>query len=231
VYLHGSLAMGCFNPARSDLDVLVVCKTPTSRPVKSAFARALLHVSKTPRPVEISVLALEHLHPWRYPTPYDWHYSETHRRTFQAKVMPSIYAEGAPTPKDYDLAAHITILHHYGVVLHGAPIAETFPAVPPEDYRDSILRDAEQARLTILDTPVYSVLNLCRVYAYLREGLILSKDQGGQWAYKQLPDEHHALILWALASYRGGELDHTITGALDEAILRFAAYKPEHYPL
>jgi streptomycin 3"-adenylyltransferase len=24
IYLHGSLALGCFNPARSDIDVLVV---------------------------------------------------------------------------------------------------------------------------------------------------------------------------------------------------------------
>ena len=28
VYLHGSAAMGCFNPAKSDLDLLIVVKKP-----------------------------------------------------------------------------------------------------------------------------------------------------------------------------------------------------------
>ena len=31
VYLHGSLAMGCFNPKKSDIDLLVVVETMPGR--------------------------------------------------------------------------------------------------------------------------------------------------------------------------------------------------------
>ena len=34
VYLHGSVAMGCFNPLKSDLDLIVVAERPLSDPVK-----------------------------------------------------------------------------------------------------------------------------------------------------------------------------------------------------
>ena len=30
VYLHGSLAMGCFNPDKSDIDLIIVCLLYTS---------------------------------------------------------------------------------------------------------------------------------------------------------------------------------------------------------
>jgi predicted nucleotidyltransferase len=34
-YLHGSLAMGCFNPLRSDIDFLVVIKEPLTADCKN----------------------------------------------------------------------------------------------------------------------------------------------------------------------------------------------------
>ena len=37
IYLHGSLAMGCFNPDRSDIDLIVVTYGPLSFEVKREF--------------------------------------------------------------------------------------------------------------------------------------------------------------------------------------------------
>ena len=34
VYLHGSSVMGCFNPRKSDIDLIVVVDRPLSEPVK-----------------------------------------------------------------------------------------------------------------------------------------------------------------------------------------------------
>jgi len=90
-----------------------------------------------------------------------------------------------------------------GVCLHGTPIAEVFPPVPREDYLDSIMSDLDWAMERMVENPVYLVLNACRVFAYLSEGLILSKDEGGRWGLASLPLELHPPIALALDVYRG----------------------------
>jgi predicted nucleotidyltransferase len=78
-YLHGSLAMGCFNPDRSDLDLLVVTAERMPVLTKRQIIEYLLACSQQPQPIKISFLSQAQLHPWRYPPPFDLHYSETWR--------------------------------------------------------------------------------------------------------------------------------------------------------
>ena len=66
---------------------------------------------------------------------------------------------------------------------------------------DSLLYDAAEARADITENPVYVILNLCRVLAYLREGCVLSKQQGGDWGLAHLPDTYHPLLQAALDAY------------------------------
>lgn len=70
--------------------------------------------------------------------------------------------------------------------------------------------------------PVSFVLNACRVWAYLAEGLIFSKDEGGGWALRALPDEFKPLVAQALDVYRGRR-DQVETAALES----FAEYVSE----
>ncbi|MCE3200156.1 nucleotidyltransferase domain-containing protein [Paenibacillus sonchi] len=42
IYLHGSLAMGCFNPVGSDIDILVVIRTPLPHARAARIAQKLL---------------------------------------------------------------------------------------------------------------------------------------------------------------------------------------------
>ena len=37
VYLHGSSVMGCFNPQKSDIDLIVVVERPLPDPVKKEY--------------------------------------------------------------------------------------------------------------------------------------------------------------------------------------------------
>ena len=37
VYLHGSSVMGCFNPEKSDIDLIVVVERPLPDPVKKEY--------------------------------------------------------------------------------------------------------------------------------------------------------------------------------------------------
>ena len=125
-----------------------------------------------------------------------------------------------PTLRDPDLAAHMTIVHARGICLVGPPITEAFPVIPREDYIAAIRGDIDDARLHMRDNPVYFILNACRVAAYLRDGIICSKDEGGAWALHALSAAYHTLIAQALAIYRGEKAD----GIVSEAELeRFAA--------
>ncbi|TLS38039.1 nucleotidyltransferase domain-containing protein [Pseudalkalibacillus caeni] len=76
IYLHGSLAMGCFNPARSDIDILAVSSSSLSFKQKETLLDYLLEISNNPHPLEISVLSEASLHPWKHPSPFEFHYSE-----------------------------------------------------------------------------------------------------------------------------------------------------------
>jgi predicted nucleotidyltransferase len=137
VYLHGSAAMGCFNPDRSDVDLLVVSRRTLSPERRRAVAELLLAVSGAPFPVELSVLATVQLHPWRHPAPFDFHYSEMWRQSLDRQLASGELASEALT--DPDLAAHITTLRARGRVVRGAPIQEVFPEVPEADHRQAIL--------------------------------------------------------------------------------------------
>jgi streptomycin 3"-adenylyltransferase len=97
--------------------------------------------------------------------------------------------------------------------LAGAPIEQVFPAVPVEDYRRSILLDLEWGARRAHEDPVYLVLNCCRVLAFLSEGKVFSKLEGGTWGMRSLPDDFVLLLEAALGSYQG-TADHPVDQSL-----------------
>ncbi len=221
IYLHGSLAMGCFNPERSDLDLLVITRQPMDAETKRGLAEALLRLSRQPSPIEISFLSLQQLNPWRYPTPYDLHYSEDWRSRFEQALATNAWRDwNHQDQQDVDLAAHITITRARGVCLLGQPIDATFPPVPARDYLAAIWDDFLGAHAEALNNPPYFILNACRVAAYLLEKRICSKEEGGVWALQAVPEAYSSLIAQALSIYRGQE-QRPIDAAALEA---FGAY-------
>ena len=223
VYLHGSLALGCFNPDRSDIDLLVITHRPLDLETELNLVALLLPNSapyepaKELRPVEISFLSWKHLHPWRHRTLTTLHYSEHWR----GKVEQIFSDEPRPDP---DMAAHVTIMHYAGICLHGAPVAQAFPVVPERDYVAALLYDFEGFRDHIASYPVNSILNACRVAAYLVDQQICSKETGGVWALNHLPGEYQSVVKQAARIYRG----ETPEVAFDkEALDAFAALMTE----
>jgi predicted nucleotidyltransferase len=226
IYLHGSLAMGCFNPERSDLDLLVLTREGMTVEVKRRVAELLLQHSGAPRPIEISFLRQADLDPWEDPTPFDFHYSEDWRHQTREQLESDAWQTwNDRRQRDPDLAAHVTITRERGICLAGPPIERVFPPVPRAHYVASIVGDVldatNEGRDGIAGAPVYYVLNLCRVCAYLREGRICSKEEGGTWGARVLPDELRAVVRQALAAYRGTASDGSFDASLLEA---FAGY-------
>lgn len=202
VYLHGSLAMGCFNPKKSDIDLMLVVEEEPSDEEKLAFMQQviLMNEEAPAKGLELSIITRRAVKPFAYPTPFVLHFSPMHLGWFQRD--PHGYVQHMKG-EDADLAAHCTILRKHGLVLHGAPIAEIFGEVPKAAYLDSIRQDVAGAAEDILADPMYITLNLCRVVAYAQEELVLSKQEGGAWGLEHLPKAHHPLIRHALECYAG----------------------------
>lgn len=219
LYLHGSLALGCPNPAPKDIDLIAVSREPLTTVQREALASLLLALSGAPRPLEFHLLTMAQLHPWSHPAACDFHYSDAWRERFELGAWPK-----GDLP-DRDLAAHLTVMRHAGAVIAGPPVAELFPPVPRQDYLDALLFDYGDCLEQLQATPVYSLLNICRILAFLRDGLILSKEEGGLWGLTNLPPNPHGEpVAQALAEYRGGA-----GGPYDaRALTAFASYADGH---
>ncbi|MCG8350682.1 MAG: DUF4111 domain-containing protein [Chloroflexales bacterium] len=216
VYLHGSLALGCFNPRTSDIDLLVLTERTIPLYTKKTLVECLLSISGAPHDLEISFLRQEDVLPWRYPTPYDLHYGEDWRERYATDLASDAWRRWDEQPHtDPDLAAHIMVTKHRGMCLWGEPIEQVFPDVPHHDYLASIVADLKWARERLAQIAVYGILNSCRVYAYLRERCIASKDEGAVWALGALPAEFHPLIRMALAAYRGACTENSLIDQQD----------------
>lgn len=202
-YLHGSLAMGCFNPDRSDIDLLVVSHGPMTIHEKFVAADLLLGVSAQPCPIEISFLARKHLHPWRHPAAFDFHFGEVHRERYLSDVADETWRGwNELRHTDVDLAAHVATTRARGICIFGQPIPEVFAEVPRPDYLDAVVADFHWSQEYLETNATYAILNSCRVLAYGTNEQILSKDEGGEWGLAHLPLAHRPVIDLALADYR-----------------------------
>ncbi|MGD6960410.1 aminoglycoside adenylyltransferase domain-containing protein [Rossellomorea aquimaris] len=203
-YIHGSLAMGGFNPNSSDIDVLAVTNKSIALETKRKLAKFFLNCSNSPYPVEISFMNKKQLRDWQHPCPFDFHYSEFWRERYQDDLLRRTYEflnEDINT--DPDLAAHITILKNRGICMAGKPIAEVFPLVPRSDYISSIVGDFKDCLDSIEEDPIYCTLNMTRVFWYLKEGVISSKEEAGRWGLSALPKEMSITVNKVLGCYTG----------------------------
>lgn len=219
IYLHGSAAMGCFNPQKSDLDLIFVVEEDIPDAGKIEFMKIMIELNEEApaKGIEFSIVKREFCKPFVYPTPFELHFSAIHLNWFRKN--PEDYVQKMKGT-DKDLAAHFTIINKCGIVLFGKDIDEVFGTVPKNDYVDSIWFDIENACEDMVENTMYLTLNLCRVLAYLQEDIVLSKKAGGEWGLRMLPERFHTLIQEALQSY---ETDKEM--AVDEKMaLEFAEY-------
>ena len=230
IYLHGSAVMGCFNPAKSDIDLIIVVNEPLSDHVKTEYMNMVveLNADGPAKGIEMSVVTKSVCKPFVYPTPFELHFSVMHLEWYQ--TAPDDYI-AKMKGTDTDLAAHFTIIKHRGKCLCGLPIDQVFADVPAAYYFDSIhddIADAAEYFASVQDAAadsgamsaaeisartMYLTLNLARVLAYKQEGLILSKQEGGEWALRTLPPQFHTLIRRALTEYVQGSADLALAQA------------------
>ncbi|MDP4090973.1 MAG: DUF4111 domain-containing protein [Bacillota bacterium] len=200
IYLHGSMAMGCFNPMKSDIDILVVVENEITDLQKKMFMDVIvaLNDNAPAKGIEMSVVRSKYCRDFIYPTPFDLHFSNMHLAWY--KSNPTEYIEKMKGI-DHDLAAHFVITKNRGIVLYGKTISDVFGEISSEAYLDSIKKDIIEAEEEVKDNSIYIILNLCRVLAYVLERLVLSKKEGGEWGIRNIDDKYQGLIKEALLCY------------------------------
>lgn len=228
VYLHGSLAMGCFNPESSDIDILVVVEDNLSLGTKKMLGKSLVEISdKYSQNIELSILTLDVLNNFKYPTPYELHFSPDNKKSYENESIDLNSKDPDP-----DLAAHFVITRKFGKTLYGKSIKDVFPKVKDDYYLDSIARDSELSYWNIINgastgtcsVPTYAVLNFCRVLAFIQDNEITSKKSGAVWGLNNLPNKFTPIIHAAANEYEKKGSSKKVDCAL---LKEFARYSKE----
>ncbi len=199
-YVHGSIAFGCFNPLKSDVDFIAVVKDIPSLEQKIDMMRTILDLEDecTEKGFEMSVVLEQHCKNFIYPTPYELHFGRELSEECSRDIVAYCKKWNGADP---DLAAHFTVINSVGITLYGKDISEVFSKIPTEYYLDSIKCDVENAEVDIFINPVYVILNLCRVYAYIKDGLVCSKRSGGEWGLENIDKKYAPIITGAINAY------------------------------
>ncbi len=200
IYLHGSLAMGCFTKGKSDVDLLIVVKEKISEKTKRSLIQAAIRLEEQWKAYSLEwsiILQTEVMKP-SHPGHFLLHYSAFHKPHYLND--PDYKCEEG---RDPDLTAHLMVTYERGRCLSGFPIRELFNQPEGADYFQAIYYDIHNADEHITENPVYYVLNLCRVYQYALTKIVSSKKEGGEWGLTFLPAEYHDLLHLALKKYEG----------------------------
>ena len=202
MYLYGSLALGDFQPGRSDVDFVVVTEGPLAQ---ETVARLELLHEELGRGREKWWRKLEGAYvPRDVLRQHDEHHP----------AVPTLN-EGrfyqAPLGADWIIQRHV--LREAGVALAGPPPRTLIDPVPPRAIQGAV-RDvlyqwwepmlADPARLRQPGYQPFAVLSMCRALYTLRTAQLASKSQAATWAVDVLPAGWRALIAHA-RQWRDGD--------------------------
>ncbi|QLY80304.1 nucleotidyltransferase domain-containing protein [Clostridium intestinale] len=219
IYLHGSLAMGCFNKYKSDIDIIVVMKEPIRH--KENMINEFMKISLKPSPIEISFLLEDKLKNPDSICQYDLHYSEYWREKYTNMFLENKEL-GRDVLEDGDLPAHMRVISERGITLWGKDKDLIFPKISDEDYLKSILYDFEDAWDNYYKKPEYYILNTCRILNFIETNKVTSKREAGEWALDILPARFRAIITSSLDIYDGRKMVTSFNNKLIENFLVYA---------
>lgn len=223
VYLRGSLALGDFDPATSDVDFFAITERPVSEGEFAALAalHARLSASDIPFGNELEGTYIDRAAAWRY---------EVGRR------FPTIGRGEALARSEHgaNWVLERWAVREHGVRLLGPDPHELFAPVTRDELRQAV-RDrlpdwAEFARAT--EDPdwhthrgqkAYVVETMCRALCTLETGELRSKPQAVAWALATLPHPWRGLVERSQA-WRG---DQVRDDSLNAEVQRFVLWSSE----
>jgi hypothetical protein len=199
MYLYGSLATSDFDPASSDIDIVVVPDEALSDDLFAAVAamHARFAAGDSPWATEIEVSYISR---------------DALRRYDPARNLHPRINRGNGTltlePHENDWVIQRYVLREHGVTLAGANPRTLIDPVQPDELRRAtaeLMRvwwgpmGDDPARLRRRGYQAYTVLTMCRVLYTLQRGAIVSKPVAARWARETLDARWSPLIERALA--------------------------------
>ena len=209
VYLHGSIALGYFSEGTSDIDILIVTNRRIPGDERLSIAEKIIALDGKPSPLEMSAIYEKDLKPWKYPPACQFHYSdawtERYKQLLNGRIKENFLVDTDFTDKD--IACHVHLTNQCGICAYGKPIGEVFPAVPENDFWDSI-----SAEVTQYDFHAYhprffasNILTLGRILSYKCKKRILSKYEAASWTIAHVPERFRYIIENAVKSWYFGK--------------------------
>jgi predicted nucleotidyltransferase len=204
-YLVGSLALGGYEPGRSDVDVAALVRRRLGVGEKEAVVAACRHEALPcpARKVELVVSVPERIPAFEL-------------NLNSGEVEHRVDLDPSPASEHW-FAIDASIARQAGVPLLGPPAAEAFPELPPAVVAEA-LRSSITWQLEHRLPPDDLVLNAARTRRFLDEGVWSSKVETGEWALRRLPDRE--VVEAALALRRrepDAELSHDAAAAYARA--------------
>ena len=193
VYLHGSAALGGFQPGASDLDLLVVVNDRWQAEMRQGVVRVLQesHGSSPGRGIEASVIRQEVAQAGGHRIDFEVHVTTDPN---DRKVV-----TGAGDSGDPDLILHMAVCRQSAIAVFGPDPAAVFADVEPTLVVGQMIVELTWALAQ--GSEAYAVLNACRARFYLERRMFCSKIEGGRWARDRFGAS--GLIDWSLAAQEG----------------------------
>lgn len=197
LYLGGSLALGDFNPDRSDIDFVAV--TIDELPPERVVALQAMHThlwatgTKWARRLDGSYVPQQVFRHW----------------TADHPPCPFVEGDGFTVTQQGSALIQRHIIHQYGVVVAGPRPEEILDPVSAEELRRALHEILEISWRPLLDDPAwvrqsrmqpFAILTMCRTLYALEHGVIVSKPVAARWFKQAIGRQWTELIDWALAS-------------------------------
>jgi hypothetical protein len=202
LYLGGSLALGDFNPNRSDIDFVAV--TFDELAPERVVALQAMHTrlwaagTKWARRLDGSYVPQQVFRHW----------------TADHPPCPFVEGDGFTVTQQGSALIQRHIIHQYGVVVAGPRPQEILDPVGAEELRRALHEILEISWRPLLDDPAwvrqsrmqpFAILTMCRTLYTLEHGVIASKPVAARWFKQAIGRQWTELIDWALAGPHDSE--------------------------
>lgn len=201
IYLFGSAVVGGLK-RDSDVDILVVVSDSPTFEQRKTLVSQLMSISgaignpQTIRPIELTVMTVSDVVPWKFPPRAEFVYGEWLREEFETGRVPEPF-------RDPDLAVVLKKVIDNSLPLYGISAEELFDPVPMNDIRRAIHDSLPSLLAEATGDERNVILTLSRMWLTAATGDITSKDVAAEWAEKQASLDQAMLLRYARDGYLG----------------------------
>lgn len=213
-YFVGSVALGGYVPAESDVDIAAVSRSALSEGLKRSVASAVVEVGGVcpARGVEFTLYRR------------DVAGSPPRGADFEVNAnagprMPTAVHLDATAKQGFWYTLDRAIAHRAGLVISGPPPGSVFVDVPRRALLTAMSESMAWHRAHEKAT-LYSVLNACRAWRFAEEDVLGSKLEGATWARARWPDTD---VIDAAVALRRGKHAALDPAAVDALLVAAAA--------